>query len=143
MPGQDKMKQLDSGYYGKGIYATENIFYALMYANGYKVLPINKVAHVICCKAIYNRAKIKDLTDLSYFGKPIDPDIKNNYGVNHAFVGDSKEFHPINFLEKSSCKIYAHEIVFPNKYQFVPCCSFAIMRKDHYILWKEDRKSVV
>lgn len=139
MPGQDKnIKQIDAGYYGKGIYATENIFYALMYANGYRVLDINESAYVLCCKAIFNNSKIKDLTDLSDFGKPVADDIRDNYGINHAFVGDCNDFKPINFIEKSNCKIYGHEFVFPNKYQFIPCCSFKIMRKDHYILWKDE-----
>ena len=42
MPGQDKLpNKTDSGYYGKGIYATENMFYASKYANGYKDLEFN------------------------------------------------------------------------------------------------------
>lgn len=29
----------------------------------------------------------------------------------------------------------------PNKYQFIPCCSFSIMRKDHCIIWKDENIS--
>ncbi|KAK8881480.1 hypothetical protein M9Y10_004216 [Tritrichomonas musculus] len=45
----------DRGYYGVGIYATDDIFYASMYSNNRHILRFNRTASVICCTAIYNK----------------------------------------------------------------------------------------
>lgn len=70
MPGQDELpNKTDSGYYGKGIYATDNMFYASKYANGYKGLNFNGKTHVICCMSVYDTSKVNELHDLSFYGK--------------------------------------------------------------------------
>ncbi|KAK8841544.1 hypothetical protein M9Y10_027166 [Tritrichomonas musculus] len=137
-PNKDKKKQLDAGCYGKGIYATENMFYASMYANGYSVLGCNQKAPIICCLAIYNNNKIKEIKDMSWYGKKIEPEIANNYGVHHAFVGSSQSFRPVPESEKNTNWIWAEEYVFNNKFQIIPICSITLMRKDFYILWKDE-----
>lgn len=68
MPGKDAMEQTDKGYYGKGIYATENMFYASIYGNEYNVLKYYEKTSIICCRVIYNKSKIKDINNLKYFG---------------------------------------------------------------------------
>ena len=79
------------------------------------------------------------MNDLSYKGKKIDKDIEKNYGINHALVGISNEFLPISESEKEDNDIYGEEFVFADKYQIIPICSFTMMRKDHYILWKDEK----
>lgn len=141
MPGQDNaddIKTTDDGYFGKGIYATENLFYASKYANGYHDLDINEKTYVICCRSIYNKSKVRNIVDMSEFGKQISDDIKDNYGIHHVLVGSSNNYHPIKESERENNIVSAEEFVFPNKYQFIPLCSFTIMRKDHYILWKDE-----
>ena len=139
MPGQDKeVKLRDGGYYGQGIYATDNIFYASMYANGCSLLNINEKTYVICCRSIYNKNKVHKLTDLSMYGQKIDEDIKNNHGINQALVGNKNDYKPINENDIDQNEVWANEFVFPDKYQFIPCCSFTVMRKDYYILWKDE-----
>lgn len=54
MPDKDKVKQTDDGYYGKGIYATDNIFYATMYSNNYNILNDKEKTSVLCCISFYN-----------------------------------------------------------------------------------------
>ena len=135
---QKTLKIKDVGFYGKGIYATDNPFYAALYGNGNKILGINEVTNIICCRVIFNKNKIKSIRDNSYFGKQIDDDIKNNFGCNHALIGNSSEFLPLNKIEKEKNLLKANEFVFPNKFQIIPLCSFTLMRKDHYILWKDE-----
>ena len=149
MPGENlqlwkklNVNKLDGGFYGQGIYTTENIFYALMYANitdkNPTILKINQKAHILCCQTIYNNSKIKDLTDLSFYGKKIEDDIKYNYGINHALVGNANNYHPIKECDKEKNPIHANEYVFANSFQLFPCCSVSIKRKDYYILWKDE-----
>ena len=139
MPGQDKIeKKTDSGYYGKGIYATNDIFYASKYANSYADLDFNSKAYVICCMTIYNSNFCNDIKDKSYLGKKIDKRIEANYGIHHALVGNSTSFWPIEESQKDSNYIAAEEFVFPNKGQIIPLYSFTVMRTDHFILFKNE-----
>ena len=71
-------------------------------------------------------------------GKKIDSEITKNFGIHHAFVGSSKQFTPIEKSEKDRNYISANEFIFPNKYQIIPIYSFTVMRKDHFILWKDE-----
>ncbi|KAK8857555.1 hypothetical protein M9Y10_015960 [Tritrichomonas musculus] len=138
-PAQDKeVKTRDSGYYGIGIYATDNIFYASMYANGYNVLEINGITYVISCRSIYNKNEVLVLKDLSKQGKKFDEKTAKNYGINRAFVGSENNYKPIDEKDKDQNKIWANEFVFAIKDQFIPFCTFTVMRKDHYILWMDE-----
>ena len=141
-PAEDddnKIKRKDAGYYGVGIYATDNIFYASMYANDVNTLGINEKTYVISCRSIYNKNKFEKLTDLSKNGEPIEDDIAKHYGYNTALVGNRNDYKPIPENEKDNNEIWANEYVFPHKNQFIPCLSFTVMRKDHYILWKDEK----
>lgn len=138
MPGSDKMKQLDPGYYGKGIYATDDVFYASLYGNSYKILENNQKTSIVYCRAIYNKNKVMELHDTSFMGKPIESSIVKEYGINHAYVGNSKRFCPVDPKYKDQNDIFAQEFVFPNKYQIIPICSFMVMKADHLILWKDE-----
>ena len=71
-------------------------------------------------------------------GKKIDSEITKNFGIHHAFVGSSKQFTPIEKSEKDRNYISANEFIFPNKYQIIPIYSFTVMRKDNFILWKDE-----
>lgn len=44
----------------------------------------------------------------------------------------------IDSASKDKNYLSAEEFVFPNKFQIIPVYSFTVMRKDHYILWKDD-----
>ncbi|KAK8875571.1 hypothetical protein M9Y10_005740 [Tritrichomonas musculus] len=138
MPGKDAMTHtLDEGYFGKGIYATENLFYACLYGNGYQVLQPNQKTNVFLCRSIFNLNKVTEMNQL-HMGEAISPDIVNNFGINHAYVGNTTGFHPISPSDFDKNDIAAEEFVFPNKYQIIPICSFMVMRTDHLILWKDD-----
>ncbi|KAK8839761.1 hypothetical protein M9Y10_031466 [Tritrichomonas musculus] len=129
----------DVGYFGKGIYATDNIFYAAKYSYSInKDIAFNEKVHVICCMAVFNDKKAKSITDKSYKGEDISEDVVNSCGMHHALVGSSKEFWPIKEGEEDYNYITANEFVFPNKYQIIPVYSFTVMRKDHFILWKDE-----
>lgn len=138
MPGVDAVQQLDMGYYGKGIYATENLFYAAVYGAGYHILNVNEKTSVFCCRAIYNKSKVKELYDLSCYGQKIQTDIAGDFGIHHSMVGNKKAFHPISNSEKEVNSIVSEEFVFANKFQIIPICSFTVMRSDHLILWKDE-----
>lgn len=139
MPGQDKMGKItDPGYYGKGIYATENLYYASLYGNGYQLLQDNQKTSIVFCRAIYNKSKVLELHDLSLAGQKINKKIADDYGIHHAYVGNSVNFTPVDPCEKENNDIFAEEYVFPNKYQIIPIYSFMIMKADHYILWKDE-----
>lgn len=139
MPGVDKeIKQIDFGFFGVGIYATENLFYASYYANYCNLLKINEKASIICCRVIYDKSKIIEIKDLSFYGVKIDPKIANKFGIHHTVVGDSVYYHPISLSPNNRNVIVAGEYVFPNKYQIIPICSFIVMRTDYFILWKDE-----
>ena len=129
---QKAMKQQDRGYFGEGFYLTRNPFYAATCSNGNKILEINEKAQIVCCKVVYNNSLKKEITDDSYNGKPIDNEI------HHALVGDSTGFCPIDPLQKGDNKIIAEEFVLSNRYQIIPLCLFTVMRRDYYILWKDE-----
>ena len=138
-PNKDKIeKKTDSGYYGKGIYATDDIFYASKYANSYTDLDFYSKAYVICCMTIYNSNFCVNVKDKSFHGQKIDDRIIKHYGAHHALVGSSTYFWPIEETEKDDNYIAAHEFVFANKAQIVPLYSFTVMRTDHFILWKNE-----
>lgn len=129
MPGQNIIrKQNDKGYYGKGIYATDNIFYASKYSNGYKTLKPNEKISVIGCLGIYNPNHSNEIFDLTQHGLALPDDIIKSYGIHYALVGSKNNFYPITEIEKDKNFIVATEYVFPNKYQLIPLCSFTIMR---------------
>lgn len=140
MPGVDKeIKQLDAGYYGVGIYATENIFYASIYANKYpNPLKVNEKTSVICCRVIFDKTKVNEVKNLSLMGKKIDHTIADNFGINHTVVGDSLRYRPLSESPQNRNIIVAEEYVFPYKYQIIPICSFTVMRTDYFILWKDE-----
>lgn len=138
MPGNDVCHMRDPGYFGIGIYATENPFYAAVYEAGYHILNINEKTSIICCRAIYNKSKVNDLKDLSFKGKVISTNISSNYGIHHSIVGNTKAFNPITKKEQISNLVVAEEFVFANKYQIIPICSFTVMRTNHLILWKDE-----
>ena len=121
------LNQSDHGFLGKGVYATNDPSLAIIYVNDYSILDVERKAQIYCCISVYNKSKMKVLYDNSYNGKPIDNDIKNNFGINTALTGSI-----------TNTNINAQEFVFPNKFQIIPLCSFTVMRNDHYILWKDD-----
>ena len=133
-------KTKKNGNIGEGFYATKNPFFAALKSNDNKLLGVNQKAQIIFYKTFYNNSKVKDLIDESFKGKPIEDDIKNNYGINHALVGgDSKGFIPIKQEEKERYSITAEEFAFSNNIQIIPLCLLTVMRKDHFILWKDDK----
>ena len=150
-PAKDDMKGkkvTDEGFYGKGIYSTDNAFYAALYGKEKKntILGVTEKANLLGCRVIYYEDKVKDLYEqvedykkLSYYGKKIDDDIVENFGANHALVGSKRKFLPILEKDKDQSIIYANEYVLPNSCQIIPCYSFTVMRTDHYVLWKDDK----
>lgn len=79
-----------------------------------------------------------ECVDMSHLGKKIESEITKSYGINHAIVGSSSGFTPIKAADYANHYLAAEEFVFPNKYQIIPIYSFTVMRKDHFILWKDD-----
>ena len=140
MPGKDKVEQTDQGYYGKGIYATDDIFYATMYSNNYNLLKDNEKVSVLCCISFYNdkqKTIIERKDKNKYLGKSLPEIIEKNYGIHLAFVGSNHGFIPFDPNEDviDELLITANEFVFPNKYQIVPICSLSVMRPEFFILW--------
>ena len=134
-----KRNAKDLGYFGKGIYATDNMFYAAKYSYGYNnEFVFNERTHIFCCMAVYNDEKVEKITNDSYRGKEINEDIANSCGVYQAFVGDYMEFWPIEEDDIQYSYLIANEFVFANKYQIIPVYSFTVMRKDHFILWIDE-----
>ena len=133
-------KKRDMGYFGKGIYATDNIFYAGHYSsdNFKNDITFKEKVHVICCMAVFNDATKKAIENINYSGLDISEDVVNSCGIHHAFVGSSNNYEPIKEGEEDYNYITANEFVFPNKYQIIPVYSFTVMRKDYFILWKDE-----
>ena len=142
----------DGGYFGRGVYATDNIFYAAMYTfKPYRLLNFDdseNKGYVFCCQAIFHPKHIKVIqsTDEEREASelPIDPNRK--YGMNKARVGSANAFHFIEEEEeevkeeenKEKSLITANEFVFPNEHQIVPICSFTVMRTKFYFLWADE-----
>ena len=67
---------------------------------------------------------------------------KNNDGKTQViccrtFYND--ELLPVGPPEKEGNEIKASEYVFPNKFLlYIPFCSLTVMKRDHYILWKDE-----
>ena len=135
--GQMLKKCEDRGYLGFGSYATDNPFFAAIPSNA-KSLDINQNAQIVCCRAIFNKANVEKVTNNSYSKQPINSKVANNFGCNQAFVGNSTGFLPFVPNKKAKNIITANEFVFANKLQLIPLCSFTVVRKDHYILWKDE-----
>lgn len=136
MPGDKNIKRRDEGFFGSGIYATDNMFYAAGYAyDEFQLLTFNNEAPVILCLSVYNEDYDIDASDLDSIN---DESIKSNYGIHHALVGSITNYHRMDehFINKSF--VYGTEYVFPNRYQIVPICSFIVKRTDHFILWKDE-----
>lgn len=112
--------KIDEERFGKGVYGTNNPFYAAYCANRVdnnkcKVLEYNETAHIICCRAIYNSSEAKEVKKASeYNGKSLDDNTINKYGINQVFVGNlNNQFEPISPKDKDKHSIYAYEFVFP------------------------------
>ncbi|KAK8876070.1 hypothetical protein M9Y10_006254 [Tritrichomonas musculus] len=140
MPGKDEVKQTDDGYYGKGIYATDNIFYATMYSNDYNILNDREKTSVLCCISFYNdnQKTIIERKDMDqYSSKPLPEIIEENCGIHTAFVGSCRGFIPFDPEEDQidDLLITANEFVFPNNFQIVPICSLTVMKPEFFILW--------
>lgn len=139
MPGQDMIgPQIDNGYFGKGIYATDNIFYASMYSNGYKILKFNEKVSVIGCLGIFSESHSSEILDATQDGLTLPDDKIKFYGIHHALIGSKNNYYPIVENDKDKSFIVANELVFPNKYQIIPFCSFTVMRTPFYILWADE-----
>ncbi|KAK8838548.1 hypothetical protein M9Y10_033177 [Tritrichomonas musculus] len=137
-----EVQRTDKSYFGKGIYATDNIFYASLYGNNYRQMKANDISSVFCCLSIHNpkyATDIKDDVDEELVaGKPLPEKIINNYGIHRVLVGDKKSYHVIQKEEIIDSNLVAYEFVFPNKYQIIPIFSFKVMRSDFYILWADE-----
>ena len=136
----NKIQKHDSGWYGKGIYATNNIFYALYYCNfpKPKILEYNEVANVILCDTIYNKNRKNKLFDKDQKNQKIPKEIANNYGINYAYVGSNIGYLPIDKNNSDDHFMAAGEFVFPNKEQIVPIASYLIKRMKCCIIWKDE-----
>lgn len=132
----------DRGYYGIGIYATDDIFYASMYSNNRYMLKYNRMASIICCRAIYNKMKVLEIkpiekkwqNPLPYYGKEMSPEIANNYGIHKVLVGSSTRYRPIHEKNIQKNLIAAYEYVFSDSHQIIPISSFTIKRTDHFMI---------
>lgn len=133
-------KKLDDGFYGRGINATDNIFYASMYSLGYKSMSVNEKASVFCCKIFFNTDKMIQIENMQCRGIDIYKDVADSFGIHTAFVGSKNNFHG-TILEYNMDEnfIYANEFVFANEYQIVPVCSLTVMRPKYYILWFDEK----
>lgn len=143
MPGVDKInRKTDDGYYGKGIYATDNIFYSAMYTIGLKYPKFNEKVSVICCRGVFNQDTYKQIEDLSYDSQPIGNEVADTHGIHLALVGSSNDFRPpITEDGIDENFVVAHELVFPNKYQIIPICTFLVMRAQYYIFWFDENEA--
>ena len=130
----DKNSQFDSGYFGVGIYATDNVFFATTIENNFHKLKKDEKVHIIFTKVIYNKAFLEEIVGKALDKKSTEPKIAKNYGVHHVFVGNSENFPLIPNSPHES--ISANEYIFQNRSQIIPILSLSIMRTDHYILWK-------
>lgn len=153
------IKTTDTGEFGKGFYATNNIFYALMYSseNKNQYLEINEKNSVICCKTIYNKDFMAYLNNLKnskfynqgtfFFGQDMHEDIKENNGIHQIFVESKTSFHPCGINNRKSKQsnnnkpsfVTAFEYVFPNSNQLIPVFSLTIMRPEYYVLWLNEK----
>ena len=127
----------DDGFYGSGVYSTDNIFYSTLYANGYNHLSPDETAYILYCKAFYNKDFVNEIHE-QIGGVPLDPNLLENCGINHVLVGNSVGYNPIREEERERNLVVAGEFVFGRKYQIIPIFSFQVMRRDHLILWKDD-----
>lgn len=139
-PDEDDMSGIrrhDGGYYGVGIYSTDNPLYACIYAHHYRSLKPNEQASILYCKAFYNKKYKNEMNEVKV-GRKIDFTTKRRSGINTAFVGNCALYHPISPSEVHNHQIVAHEYVYPNKYQIIPMFSFVVMRSDSLIVWKDE-----
>lgn len=143
MPGDKKYNPTDKGFFGRGIYATENIFYASMYGNVLHQMNYKDKASIFFCQSIFNPNYVEIITPEDgdrFEGQPISEVLTNNHGIHRILVGDANNFHAIKENQKDESKLIATEFVFPNKYQIVPICSFNVMRTEFYILWADENE---
>lgn len=54
MPGEDKNLVFEPGFYGKGISATDNIFYASFFGNSCRPLGINEKTYILSYSIQFN-----------------------------------------------------------------------------------------
>lgn len=149
----------DPGYFGKGFYATDNIFYASMYSKPEhkQYLKYNETGSIICCKTIFSRKYCVNLNDHVrkksdfyearhiFFGNEMHPDIVENYGAHLIYVESSTKFHPIGINRcmtqkddrqpKKDSYVTAFEYVFPRKVQIAPVFSISVYRPRFFVLW--------
>ncbi|KAK8898142.1 hypothetical protein M9Y10_000413 [Tritrichomonas musculus] len=133
----DNIKITDAGYFGKGTYATNNIYYACYYANQLELLKVGQKVSILYCKYIYNKNFVEEKTKVE-LGSSISKQISKNHGINHAFVGSENHFKPILKADAHKHKVAAEEFVFPEKYMIIPMFSFTIMRRDYFFIWKDE-----
>ena len=113
--GNKKVKRLDESYFGKGIYATDNIFYATGYSNDCNILRFNEKASVFCCQAIYNPRHSKLANEINAESMYLSRDTIMNYGVHQAIVGSGYNYHSIDENQIEDHLVVATEFVFPKK----------------------------
>lgn len=135
----------DYGYFGRGLYATDNIYYASMYIHNFEHLSNYEKAPILCCCAIYNtdyEVKISPKDQEKYKGKPLDDEVVDNYGVHSTVVGSNCQYLPFdhNSTDPDSLLIKPKEYVFGNEFQLVPVCSLTVMKTDFYVLWVDEQK---
>lgn len=62
--------------------------------------------------------------------------------IHLALVGSSNDFRPpITEDGIDENFVVAHELVFPNKYQIIPICTFLVMRAQYYIFWFDENET--
>lgn len=146
----DYVQSNDPGYFGKGIYATDNLFYASMYSNdGKHFLQYGDKVSVFCCRAIYNKMlcitdPFKKNSEFSLLpGNEIPGILTQNCGIYKVLVGDKNGFNKINEKDRIKNMVVANEFVFTRSEQIIPISSFTIMRTDHFILWIDTEKNKI
>lgn len=143
MHGDEDYEPIDIGLFGRGIYATENIFYASMYGNRFRRMNIKDKSSIFFCRSIFNPKYVIDIKEEDgdrFRGQILNEDIKAKYGIHRILVGDSKKYDAINEKDYNDSKLVATEFVFPNKFQIIPLCSFNVMRTEFYVLWADENE---
>lgn len=141
---ESNINQRDEGYFGIGIYATDNIYYASMYNEDFQHLPKYQKGSILCCCAIYDpeyKIEINRSNDDLYKSRPFDVNVAQAYGTYCSFVGSIANYHPIEEIESFDSLVNAHEYLFGNEFQITPICSLTVIRPDYYILWIDEHKS--
>lgn len=131
------LKQSDKFLF-KGYYLTNNIFFGSFSGkNNFSPLKINELANVVICKVFYNKKykqKMFPLPDLS------PKSIMQNKGVITTYVGDQNQnYLPIDVESTLRLNVFAEEYIFNDVTQIIPLVKFQIIRKDYFILIKNNQ----